>query len=414
MTFLGPSLRRSKVHDRPGRRVVLAAVASLAVNAVVLVLLARAGAFTPPKPLEKQDVSIAQLSAKDWSANRIVKPIPGLTPAPQPPTPLSKAEPQPVPPKVKPDEPKSPGRVVDVAPSKDHRPPENPRFLSEQDNRVDKETRSRLQGSGVFRNRAPTVVPGQTERHKAGEGGADDETKQAREGKGGTNQKGGKPQPRQPQQEPEPQKKDDKLALLERPTLPKGPPTAPPPSGGDEGLGTPGLPGTPQQEKQKQGDSRLVPSVDSMSKITAGPSNDVIDPDVEEGDVTALNTKGFRFASFWNRFKGDVSEHWYPLVRYELVDRDPNGALYGNNDRVTGLRIVLDGTGAVKKIDVVQSCGLAFLDQLAVKAVREASPFYNLPPALLDAKGELAFDFGFLVERNRGVPVHPHYRPTAP
>jgi len=404
MAFLGPSLRRTKVHERPRWRIAGAALVSLLVNGLVLVLLARAGAFTPPKPLEKQEVQLAQLSAKDWSANRTIRAPDVVPPAKELPAP-----PPPRPEEQKPEERKPPGQVVDVAPSNDHRPPANPRYLSEQDNRVEKETRSRYQGSGVFHNRAPTVVPGETHRRKAGDGGADQETKEARQGQRGTNQTGGKGTP---EPEPRPQAKDDRLALLEpHPNLPRVSPAPPHPGGGEEGPGVPGLPGTPQTGTQKSGDARLLPSVDSMSRIASGPSTDALDPELEQGEVTALNTKAFRFATFWNRFKQDVSEHWFPLVDYEIGARDPNGAIYGRTDRVTALKIVLDGKGTVKAIEVSHSCGLAFLDDLAVKAVREASPYYNVPPALIDPRGELSFEFSFLISRAGGVPIRPHYQP---
>jgi outer membrane biosynthesis protein TonB len=65
----------------------------------------------------------------------------------------------------------------------------------------------------------------------------------------------------------------------------------------------------------------------------------------------------------------------------------------------------------VKSIEVVSPSGLDFLDRVAVKSVKDASPFYNVPRGLLDAKGELSFEFGFLVGGSRATPVRPRWQP---
>ncbi len=90
------------------------------------------------------------------------------------------------------------------------------------------------------------------------------------------------------------------------------------------------------------------------------------------------------------------------------VRRDVTG-----NRRGAAARPALDREGAVKDLKIVSPSGLDFLDRVAVKAVRDASPFYNVPAGLLDASGELAFDFGFYVDlgRGRGVPTRPVYSP---
>jgi TonB family protein len=402
MAFLGPSLRRKKVIDRPARRVAVAAIASIAVNAFIVLVLAAAGAFDLPKPSRKEKVELTQLSAKQWEQNRALGKMPVVAPLPR----LAQEPVVPPPePTVKKEE-KPKGQVVDTGPSNDLRP-DDARYLSERDNRVKKETRSRFQGADNFKNRAPAPIVSQPERKSAGERGKDQESKEAREGQRGTNEKGGKGE-----REARPAPKDDRLALLD-PDLPRTrPDRAPAGTEGGEGIGVPGSPGEPQQETRKSGDPRLQPSFEDMSRITAGPSLDALDKDLEQGDVTSLNTRAYRFATFWNRFKQDVADHWYPGVRYAMEARDPSGTTFGRSDRVTGLRIVLDRSGAVKEIEVVSPSGLDFLDRVAVKSIRDAAPFYNIPPGLMDADGQLSFEFGFLVGGNRGVPVRPHWTPA--
>lgn len=418
MAFLGPSLRRKRVTDRPAARVAAAALVSLALNALAVLLLARLGAFELASPMAQTRVAVQPLSAEQWNANRAIASAPGA-PAVQPPASVPSPQapppqpPRPVPPPEKPAQ----GQVVDVAPSKDSRPPDGAKYLSDRSNRVEKETRSRWAGTQVWEKRAAAPTEGDKGRQEArerGEGGDAREARQEKAGQEGANGRAGKrATPAQPERAPEPapSSSDERLAMLEPPSRPgllqPGQPSEP--RAGEEGLGKPGAPGEAQAGQRKAGDPRLLPSVESMSRIAAGPSADYVDRDVEVGEATALNTREFRFATFWNRFKQDVAERWIPAVSYNIHQRDPNGQLFGGSDRVTRLQIVLDGAGVLKDIKVTGSSGLDFLDRIAVKSVRDASPFYNVPPALLDRDGQLAFDFGFLVEGGRGIPVRPHW-----
>ncbi len=423
MAFLGPSLRRKKVTDRPAARVATAALASLALNAILLLLVARLGAFEPMKLGKREQVALAPLTADQWNANRAIAGLPPGVATPRPPERAPERPSPPAPadaPRPPPPEERQPkGQVVDVAPSPDSRAPDSSRFLSDRNNRVEKETRSRWGGTEVFEKRAPAPIRGGNKpRQDAGEGGTAKESREAKAGEGGTNGKAGKEGPaRKPAQST-----DGQLAMLERPQEPGllGPgqrqprPGEGPSEHGEEGLGTPGAPGERQEGQKKLGDPRLLPSVQSMSRITAGPSSDYIDRDVEEGEETALNTREFKFATFWNRFKQNVVEHWRPAVIASYSARDPDGTIFGNRERATALRIVLGGDGSVRDIKVLEPSGLDFLDRAAVKSVREASPFYNVPPALLDSKGELAFEFMFVVVSDRAIPVRPQYHPGFP
>ena len=152
MTHLGPSLRRAKVRERPGRRLAVAALASILLNALLLLVLARAGAFTMPK--ESARVTLAPLSSKQWAANRAIGPgaaLPARPPA---------AAPKPAAPAAPPPEASHHGQVVDVAPSQDSTPPKNSRFLSDRDNTVAKETRSRYARPGYERTLPVPQAPG--------------------------------------------------------------------------------------------------------------------------------------------------------------------------------------------------------------------------------------------------------------
>lgn len=160
---------------------------------------------------------------------------------------------------------------------------------------------------------------------------------------------------------------------------------------------------TPQEKgsapRQGQPKIDLVPSVGVLASLTGAPANDHIQG-VEEGDGTFLNSREFKYASFFNRMKRGVSQHWHPLDEYRR--RDPTGNIYGQRSRVTILKVVLTSNGDINGIEITRSSGVDFLDAEAVAAFRRAGPFPNPPKGLVDAEsGLIDFPFGFHIEFNR-------------
>jgi TonB family protein len=126
-----------------------------------------------------------------------------------------------------------------------------------------------------------------------------------------------------------------------------------------------------------------------------GGTNDWL-KDVDEGDETALNAKKWKFASFFNRVKRSVAEHWKPDVEYRR--RDPTGNVYGMRDRITVLRVQLRPDGSLANVIVEQPCGVDFLDDEAIAAFKGAQPFPNPPRQLVDESGMIQFRFAFIFE----------------
>ncbi|HUS65554.1 MAG TPA: TonB family protein [Kofleriaceae bacterium] len=155
------------------------------------------------------------------------------------------------------------------------------------------------------------------------------------------------------------------------------------PPGGAEGGGGLEPPKTPN----------LRVSQETMERVVGGGSVDHVE-DAEEGDFTALNSRKWKYATFFNRMKRQVAQNWHPDVVY--LRRDPNGNIYGNRDRLTVLRVSLKPNGAVAKIYVAKRSGVDFLDDEAVRAFEEAQPFPNPPSGLVDLQSNLiTFSFGF-------------------
>jgi TonB family protein len=137
------------------------------------------------------------------------------------------------------------------------------------------------------------------------------------------------------------------------------------------------------------------PSLENFDMVTGAPANDHI-RDVPKGEETLLNSREFRFATFFNRVKRGVSNHWNPGEVY--LRHDPYGNIYGVKDRYTVLNVELDGEGMLKDVNVAQSSGVGFLDDEAISAFHGASPFPNPPEGLVESDGNIRFQFGFYFE----------------
>ena len=131
--------------------------------------------------------------------------------------------------------------------------------------------------------------------------------------------------------------------------------------------------------------------------------------DVDEGDQNLLSTKRYRYASFFNRVRDAIAQHWHPdsvHARY-----DPQGNVYGKKPRITVLKVRLSEGGAVINLDIVTPSGARHLDEEALRSVRAAAPFANPPQELIDPETrtiefnfgfELTFDGGFRIFRWKG------------
>jgi len=143
--------------------------------------------------------------------------------------------------------------------------------------------------------------------------------------------------------------------------------------------------------------SKFLPYLQGSEQFLTSPSMDYL-KDVEEGDQTALNTKKFIYADYYNRIKKAIAYYWDPGKT--ILVYDPRGNIYGNKDRITRLLIILDKKGNIDKISTTVSCGVDVLDSEAISAVKMAAPFPN-PPEQLLVDSKMTIDFGFIVSMKR-------------
>lgn len=300
------------------------------------------------------------------------------------------------------------GQVVDLPPTADNRPPDHADFLSEHNTRTERETRSRHQSPDynnamnepTVTNKEQLATPKTPRQAAALEVGPEKPNKTRP--KATDKQQGVMEIPRQTAR--------DRLALQIDPSLGSfknrgqaekiegnsdrlkiAPGTAPEKSAD--------APGTAPKKGLTMAD--LVPPVGVLARISGGPAPDALE-NVEEGEGTFLNSREFKYASFFNRLKRSVSQHWQPMAEYQR--RDPTGNIYGYRARITVLTITLNADGALAHAEIKQSSGVDFLDKEALAAFQRAEPFPNPPKGLIDGTGHIIFPFGFHIDFSHGGP----------
>ncbi|GEN09374.1 hypothetical protein MFU01_44110 [Myxococcus fulvus] len=382
------------------------------VAAVMLALLVHGGylavvLFTgtlPVTPREKKavtrpptSVAVRPMTESQWAKNRgqaNTKTQPNLSSRPR----VEEKKPEEKKPETRPQ-----GQVVDLAPGNEQEAPDA-KYLAEHNNRVDKETRAREQ-TPFYRNAMPQRTAPQKQ------DGADVEPTAPRIA--GNNGMGNDDRPLAEGGQkfafeiPDVHKKNE-VKVKSDPTSPGGVAVnnqtesdeltgnskrlrIQPGTGGEE-EGSAGRVGSP-------GIAALMPSRTAMDKVLGAAPNDHL-KDVDEGDGTLLNSREWKYASFFNRVKQSVGMHWNP--NESLRRRDPTGRTYTGRDRHTLLEITLDEKGRITDIQVQKSSGLDFLDMEAVSSFQRAQPFPNPPPGLLGDDSRVRFEFGFFLEMGGG------------
>ena len=277
---------------------------------------------------------------------------------------------------------KPPGQIVDLPAPREERRPDDARFAGEHDSTVEHETRK----LGKFDE-------------KARQGTLD---------------------PSAPAQRPTPAARPDGRLAMREPNLghalsikgPPGPLFKARPAGSSYGVSDPGeiqpdgslgklgmnaMPRPSGGGLPAGGSPALTPTSEQLAHVIGGGTQDALQ-DIDDGEETALNSKKWRFATFFNRVKKQVSEHWHPEEAYRR--RDPTGVIYGHQNRYTELRIQLKPDGHIANVGVGLPSGLEFLDDEAITAFKEAQPFPNPPHQLVERDGLITFHFGFLYDLN--------------
>jgi TonB family protein len=295
------------------------------------------------------------------------------------------------------------GQVVDLARPAIEERPDEARFVSEYDSKVDRERRGKTgrdqAGAAVAPTPAPTAPPP----------GAARAEEASRGGKLGRPD-GPKPaiamvRPNQLGHDGHEADADGTFKRhtgagndgAEHPAAPQPPTGTTAPTGGQRGEDGDGRARSPGAQAGAPKPNLLAPGREVLERaIGAGQGSMDYLKDIEDGDATALNAKKWKHAPFFNRLKRAVAQEWHPDMVY--VHHDPSGNIYGVKDRVTVLRVSLRPDGGLIGSNVIQSSGIDFLDDEAIEAFRRAQPFQNPPKDLADGDGQIHFSFAFIFE----------------
>jgi TonB family protein len=270
------------------------------------------------------------------------------------------------------------GQVVRAPPSADQREPDDARFLAEQNARVEREMQSKIQLPG--KAQTPVMVQPATPMMPMAPS---------------------PPAPTAAASKTQPATKPSASAnLSSKPSITSS--LDPLLTPGPQGVVVPPSGAPAPAQAANSGKLSLQPSQQAIAKAIAGSGLDYLE-DVIEGDQTALNTRGWEFASFFNRVKSQVEQYWKPDEAYK--QQDPYGTVYGAKDRTTVLLVILNGNGSLKDVYVLEPSGAAFLDKEAMDSIRQAAPYPNVPTGLRDKNDNLIkFTFHFIVQMG-GNPI---------
>ncbi len=111
-------------------------------------------------------------------------------------------------------------------------------------------------------------------------------------------------------------------------------------------------------------------------------------PGVALGSHTLLNTREFKYYSYFARMKEQLYWRWTELFREEsslLSARLKRGR--GQNLFHTSLYVYLSPDGEIQDISVVKSSGVESIDSIALYAFLRSAPFPNPPAGLVEEDG---------------------------
>ncbi len=309
------------------------------------------------------------------------------------------------------------GQVVEVPSSGDRRPPDSSKYLAREDSRVERETvaRKRDETKKQVTNKVQDTKPmGGPEQGLPVPGmKAEGDGKSERDGEPG---EGNGEKRRLSLDVPRIARRDgvqiDPRVLSPGRVLNREATEAVPgradrlrlggdPEGGDAGgerRGDKGnKPGLPSLRD-------LRPTLGTVARIAGSPSDDYIE-NVPEGEGTFLNTRSFKYATFFYQVRDSVGGFWRGDIRREMRRRDPTGDVYGFGDFKTLLYIRLNENGGLNEVKVAESSGHDFLDTLAVRAFEKAGRFPNPPKGIVDPDGQIKFHFAFVLTAGRRGPL---------
>jgi protein TonB len=120
--------------------------------------------------------------------------------------------------------------------------------------------------------------------------------------------------------------------------------------------------------------------------------------EVETGAQTVLNTKEFMYFTYYARIKKQIQQYWEPMIKEKVKNIFLQGRQLASVDRTTRLLIVLNKEGTLVAVKVLGQSGEYDLDQAAIDAFKAAAPFPNPPEGLVEGDETVKIRWDFILE----------------
>jgi len=122
-------------------------------------------------------------------------------------------------------------------------------------------------------------------------------------------------------------------------------------------------------------------------------------PNVKNGGFTALNSDQFMFYTFYARINEQLRNRWVSLVR-QFLDSTPQAYInqLSNKTQVTQLDVLLTPDGQFAKAIVYRKADAIQLDEIAVSAFRQATPFVNPPSDIVVKDGFIHLQYELYIQ----------------
>lgn len=121
--------------------------------------------------------------------------------------------------------------------------------------------------------------------------------------------------------------------------------------------------------------------------------------DLAPGAETMLNTKEYKYFSYYQRIRKQLEQYWEPGLKQRLKAMFERGrSLAEDHEHATRVLVVLDKEGTITKVLVENTSGLLDLDQSAVDAFNRAGPFPNPPQGMVDNDGTVKVEWEFVLK----------------
>ncbi len=148
----------------------------------------------------------------------------------------------------------------------------------------------------------------------------------------------------------------------------------------------------------------------SESKTTAGDDHESVEggdvsqtddyiKNIDQGSQTMLNAREFKYYTYYSRIRRQLSQHWEPKVREKLVRLFRQGrTIASDRDHTTKLLIILSESGKLVNVQILGESGVHDLDDAAMDAFRSAAPFPNPPKGIIEADKTVKIRWDFVLE----------------